>query len=478
MKRFLSLLMVLALFYAGACAAAEDAERILTINLAEASDEELAEAAQMIKDEQKARLKTTIQFDHDEIVVNRGMSQKVVPALMDIPEGVKAGKWAWASSDETVAICANGSVKGIGPGTAYITCTNILSDETEVSADLLVTCLVPVQSVAPTVRAMEVMAGDPFTIDVVVQPEDATNQEVAFTSSDETIIKVGENGRLEALTPGTAAVTITSTDGTNRAGKLNVTVIKRIGRYDDELTFQGLAWGSSDTDVYNALVDKELVDKNSSSSSYYSSSFYHWPENDLFFANWKSFYSIPVVLEDSQTGTANMNVKLLKKIGGYTPQNIQFMFLNPIGADGQVDAEATELCGVYITYDNEHEPGSEIFTNLLTKMEAQYGEFTRYVSKGMAGRSGRDIYPGIKKIMEGAKQYSDREFQKEMGKDFYLSNYAICTLHGKNNTGIMIMIDTSGRVALFFGKTDVMDRIAELQETLEAIPDDTEDAGI
>ena len=36
----------------------------------------------------------------------------------------------------------------------------------------------------------------------------------------------------------------------------------------------------------------------------------------------------------------------------------------------------TNLIGVYFYFDNKHEPGAEIFTSLLAKMEAQYGEFT------------------------------------------------------------------------------------------------------
>ena len=478
MKRTVSLLLILILLAANTCGIAEGADRIINIDLSTASDEELADAAKLIRDEQKARLKTTIQLDPVELTVNKGKSARVVPTLQDIPEDVKAGKFTWSSSDETVAVCSNGTVKGVGPGTAMITCTNILSDETEVTADLPVTCVVPVQGVAPALRSMEVMSGDDFTIDVVIKPEDATNKEVTFSSSDETIVKVGENGQLTAGLPGTANITITSADGTNKSAKLGVKVVKRIGKFDDEITFQELEWGMSDTEVYNTLVDSGLLSKDSNDSSYFTPFFYHWPEDDVFFSHYESFRSVPVILDDNDVGTTYIYATLLKKIGGYTPNETQFLFLNPIAPDGSVDTGTTELNGVYIRFDNEHEPGTEIFTNLLAKMEAQYGEFTRYISKGMTGRSGRDIYPAIKNMMEGAKVYNYRDYRKEKGKDFYLYDCAICTLHGKNNTGLMIMLDTLGYVTVYYGKTDTVERLAELQAALEAVPNDTEDAGI
>ena len=125
-------------------------------------------------------------------------------------------------------------------------------------------------------------------------------------------------------------------------------------------------------------------------------------------------------------------------------------------------------------FDGKNDEHGEMLVDLLAKMEAQYGEFTKYLGKELTRKYYKDIYDVIKNSMEGARQYSYRE----LGRDLYLSPYAICTLHGKNNTGIMLMLDGNGDMTLFYGKTDTLDRIQELRKALEAMPDDKGDAGI
>lgn len=85
-----------------------------------------------------------------------------------------------------------------------------------------------------------------------------------------------------------------------------------------------------------------------------------------------------------------------------------------------------------------------------------------------------EIYNEIKNHMDGAKVYITRE----LGKDIFLSQDAFCTLHGKNNTGIMISITTNGRVTLYYGKLDAKDRIEAIQKILEAEPDNTGNIGV
>ena len=476
-KRLLGLLIALMLLCTSALAAAESTDRVLTVNLESATDEELAAAAAQIKAEQQARMKTTIQLDPAEITLLKGGTQKVNATMIGLPDGVTAGKTVWSSSDESVATCSNGTVKGMGGGSAVITCTVPLSDGSEVTAQLPVTGILPVQSIKAASK-LEVMAGDEFTVDYTITPADATNQEVVWSSSDEKVVKPGENGKMTAGLSGKATVTVSATDGSGKSAKINVTVGKRIGRYDDELTFQGIAWGQDDKAVIMQLEEAGLVQKDSGMSAYNTGSIYFWPRDDRLFADWSSWRKLPVAFEDHRLGAAQMYLGTPeKKIGGYAPQSLGFFFLNPINEKGEIDPEKTELVGVYAYYDNEHEPGTEIFLSLLDKMEAQYGEFTRYLSKDLTRSYYKDTYQPIKDAMAGAKMFRYRDFRKE-DPDLWLSSEAICTLRGKNNTGIMLKIDSNACVTLYFGKTDTLDRIKELQTILEALPDDKEDAGI
>lgn len=470
LRKPLALLLALLMLAISAAGSAD----VLSIDLSAATDEELAAAVLQIKAEQQARLKTSIQFDPAEVTVAQGATQKVSASVADLPDGVTAGKFAWASSDESVATVANGAIKGTGAGKAVITCTSVLSDGTEIFSQLNVTCHILVKSLAFADKKLDVMVGDVFTPALVFTPDNATDQSVTLSSSDEKVVRVDENGQLVAVLNGRATIKAVANDGSGKNAVLNVTVTKKIGKYDDELTFQGLEWGSDKDAVAAKLKEVGIMAADRDAWCYNISSMYHWPESELLFANYSSWQELPVVFRDQGKGAMQMSFEPQKKIGGYSPNNFQLLFLNSIDENGEVNKDSTELCGVYIYFDNDHERGAEIFVDLLSKMESQYGEFTRYLAKDLTRSYYKDMYSIIKTSMEGAKQYRYRE----LGKEIYLSDYAICTLRGKNNTGIMLMVSSSENVVLFYGKTDVLERIEAIQKVLEAIPDDKEDLGI
>ena len=55
--------------------------------------------------------------------------------------------------------------------------------------------------------------GDVSDLDYTITPEDAEDQTVTFTSSDDTVVSVDTLGHIEALSYGTAIITVTTTDG-------------------------------------------------------------------------------------------------------------------------------------------------------------------------------------------------------------------------------------------------------------------------
>ena len=108
-------------------------------------------------------------------------------------------------------------------------------------------------------------------------------------------------------------------------------------------------------------------------------------------------------------------------------------------------------------------------------MEEQYGEFTKYMHKGLTRRYYKDVYDGIKDCMKNATLFDDRTLKS---KDYYVRYGATCVLHGKNDTGIMLNIDPSGYVTLYYGNTKTWKQLKKIIKILEAEPDTTEDAGL
>ena len=86
---------------------------------------------------------------------------------------------------------------------------------------------VAVTSVVLTPSTVTLTAGEQKQLTVTVRPSTATNKELKWESADQTVVTVDANGLVTALKAGTAKVTATSTDGTNKKATCTVTVTPR-----------------------------------------------------------------------------------------------------------------------------------------------------------------------------------------------------------------------------------------------------------
>ena len=414
--------------------------------------------------EQTAR-EPVLRLNPAEVSLKKGQSVKIVPSADNLPRGVKAGKYEWTSSDPQVAEHRNGTVRATGGGQATLTCSVTLTDGTRLSAECTVTVSVPVSGISFPSQSVTVMAGDSFVPDIKVSPEDATNPQVVFSSSDEQIISVGEGGQVTAVSEGKAYLTAASEDHPDKKARITVTVTRRIGKADRELTFLGIPWESDCETCFSLLREKGFVSPEAK-AVIYTGNVWFWPENDLLFSRnsaWKK----------QMNAGARSPVIPQKTIGGYLPQTSTLIFLKGKKDDGSIDEESSRLTGVYFRFDSTQEKGTVIFCELLKRLEEQYGEFNRYLC-GDIPRYYQSLYEEIKTAMDGAAQYSIRE----SGYDGYLEEYAICTIRGTGHTGIMLNMDTSGTVTLFYGRTDAADMIRELEEATPAESGAMEDAGV
>lgn len=153
----------------------------------------------------------------------------------------------WSSDDLGVAtVNTNGVVTARNLGQTRITVT---------TADgvLGATCLVTVgegaavRGVALDSQAHVVGVGDVFLLDYAVDPPNSANREVLWTSSNASIVSVNENGKLEALSKGTAEITVTTKDG-GYTDTVVVTV-SDLPTLDVPMRFRGLSpslqpWGN------------------------------------------------------------------------------------------------------------------------------------------------------------------------------------------------------------------------------------------
>ena len=121
----------------------------------------------------------------------------------------------WSSDNESVAtVDQNGRVTAVGTGSTTITAT--AADGSGKSAECSVTVKeaanVPVESVSLDKTSLGLTEGETAQLTATVEPEDASNKNVTWESSNTNVATVN-NGEVTAVSAGTATITVTTVDG-------------------------------------------------------------------------------------------------------------------------------------------------------------------------------------------------------------------------------------------------------------------------
>ena len=143
-----------------------------------------------------------------------------------LPENASNKSVTWSSSNENVAtVSATGLVTAVANGTATITAT--AADGSGKKATCAVTVNIPVPATSVTLNQTEATltaAGATVQLTATVLPENASNKNVTWSSSNESVATVSETGLVTAVANGTATITATAADGTNKTATCVVTV--------------------------------------------------------------------------------------------------------------------------------------------------------------------------------------------------------------------------------------------------------------
>ena len=132
----------------------------------------------------------------------------------------------WTSSDESiVTVDQNGNLKAVAPGKATVTAGTAsgISDSCLITVTDPELSDVPVESVAVDPDKTTVKVGECKQLNVTISPENASDQTVTWTSSDQSIVTVDENGKITGVKPGTAAITVTTANGLTATCTVTVT---------------------------------------------------------------------------------------------------------------------------------------------------------------------------------------------------------------------------------------------------------------
>lgn len=131
------------------------------------------------------------------------------------PESTTNKAVEWSSSDRSVAtVDANGLISGVAGGKCTITAKSVSGNYT---ASCAVTVTQDASGVTLNKTSAGMYVGQVMSLEATVLPLTATNRNVSWSSSNKSIVTVTQQGKLTALSKGTAIITAKTENGGHTA---------------------------------------------------------------------------------------------------------------------------------------------------------------------------------------------------------------------------------------------------------------------
>lgn len=141
-----------------------------------------------------------------------GASETLAAAVT--PETAPNKAVTWATGDPKIAtVDGAGKVTAIAPGTTTITVTTVDGGKTAACQVTVTAAAIPVSGVSLNRPDLTLEVGASEVLSAAVAPENATNKNVKWTSSDTSVATVDGAGKVTAVKKGTTTITATTEDG-------------------------------------------------------------------------------------------------------------------------------------------------------------------------------------------------------------------------------------------------------------------------
>ena len=175
------------------------------------------------------------------------------------PEAASDRVVSWSSSDRSVAtVDKTGTVQGLKPGTATVTAT--AEGKSGTCAVTVKAKAVNVTEVSLDKTELTLTEGETETLTATVKPDNADNKKVTWSSDKTDVATVGGDGKVTAVKPGEAVVSVTTEDG-GKTASCKVTVkAKAVNVTDVTLDKTELTLTEGETETLTATVKPDNAD--------------------------------------------------------------------------------------------------------------------------------------------------------------------------------------------------------------------------
>lgn len=151
---------------------------------------------------------TGIRFSNSNETILVGSTQKL--SVIVTPSNASNQSLSYTSSNSNIAtVDSEGNVKGIAVGEAYIT---VSAAGYQAVANIKVINTISLNSISIP-KNLQLKEQSSSTLNVTFNPSNATNKKVTWKSSNPNVATVDSSGNVKAIAPGTATITVISSDG-------------------------------------------------------------------------------------------------------------------------------------------------------------------------------------------------------------------------------------------------------------------------
>ena len=153
---------------------------------------------------------TSVTLNSTFMELTEGDSQTLIATIS--PSNADNQKVIWTSSNSSVASVKEGRVTAIKEGVATITAKSDDGNKTATCQITVKAKVYPVESISLDKTSAEMTEGDELTLTATVKPDNATNKNVVWSSTDIAVVTVS-NGKIKAINAGCAVIRAASENG-------------------------------------------------------------------------------------------------------------------------------------------------------------------------------------------------------------------------------------------------------------------------
>ena len=171
---------------------------------------------------------TGVSLSTDSLTLEEGGTANLTATIT--PANATNQNVTWSSNAPSVAtVSSSGNVTAVAPGTATITVTTEDGNKTATCAVTVAAATVSVTGVTLNKTSLSLTVGGTVILNATITPSEATNKNVTWSSDNEEVATVDENGLVTAVGVGTATITATVNDGSGLSASCVVQVLSAVG---------------------------------------------------------------------------------------------------------------------------------------------------------------------------------------------------------------------------------------------------------